>query len=797
MNEYKNLYTYYKFFNNTSLVLGRYLVFIVIAVILFFALRDMEIVKFILVILFIVLVNELFIHFRVNRVNPYRTIDEVTTETLTESMYFNIRIIFEKSKNGTDLTQNLYRFKENKFLLEKVRLEHTLPQIQGDKDLILQRAYALVKSVKGRYITRLDLFAAALLLSEPETQILESSEMDEQDFINMYYWARNTFELENQNTPIRLHYYGDGSFDFFIYGWNTELKKYARNITSSVLSKKHPPTVVGRAHEYEELLVAISKNGSRNVLFVGEPGTGKTSLVEFFAYNSHLGYVPANVSHMQVYELYVDRLLAGVSDRGLLEERLITVIDEVLHAGNIVLLIQNIENIFGAGGFDFDISGTIFQYLKNGGIILLGTTTQVAYKTHIASKDALSALFTPINLPEPDKSTTLFMLFEKIGKVEIEYGCEITYPAVKALIDYSDSYLTDRFLPGKAITLLESIATSHHLQGKNIHITKETVEEFISAQNHILLGNPTEEEKTLLLNLEEELKKRVISQPYAVEAIASAMRRVRSGMKTERRPIAVFLFLGPTGVGKTETAKALASVYFGDNDHMIRLDMSEYQNQDSIHKLLGENVGGDYAENALTEKVAQNPFSLILLDEFEKAHPQILNLFLQVFEDGRLTDNKGRTISFQNTIIIATSNAGSEYIRTHANDSIDRDIRTKQLLDEIMKTRIYTPELINRFDETVVFNPLTKENLREVAKLLLVEAFEPLAEKKIYINFDDVLIGKIVEESYDEQFGARAIRRYITSIVAEFVSQQILRDKIVKGSTVTLSVDSTGEITVI
>jgi ATP-dependent Clp protease ATP-binding subunit ClpC len=796
MREYHYLFTYYKLFNKLPVVIARYLLIIIIGFIILVSLQNLFAVKLLLVVLSVIVMSELYIHLRVNKVSPPKTIHTATVQTIPECIYFNARYPYERAVSGEELVKKLYQYPENKFLLKKIRIEHTLPKFKIEKQDVLTKAYALVASVQGNYITRLDLFAAAILLSESQTKILEASEMDEQDYINTYYWVRNKYDVESQSKEWKLHYYGDGSFDFFIYGWNTELKKYARNITASVLSKKRPPTVIGRAHEYEELLVSISKNGPKNILFIGEPGTGKTSLVEFFAYHSHLGNVPSNVSHMQVYELYIDRLLAGVTDRGMLEERLITVIDEVLHAGNIVLLIQNIENIFGAGGFDFDISGFLYQYLKTGGIILLGTTTQVAYKTHIASKDALSNLFTSIELPEPNKNDALFMLFEKIGEIENEYRCEVTYPAVKALIDYSDSYLTDRCLPGKAITLLESIATAHHLNGKNIHITKETVEEFISAQTHILLGEPTTEEKALLLNMEEELKKRVVSQPLAVQVIASAMRRVRSGLKTERRPIAVFLFLGPTGVGKTETAKALASVYFGSDDHMIRLDMSEYQSQESLPKLLGESVGEQYSQNAFTEIVAQSPFSLILLDEFEKAHPQILNLFLQVFDDGRLTDNKGRTISFQNSIIIATSNAGSEFIRNHIKDSTENTLVTKQLLDEIMKAKIYTPELINRFDEVVVFNPLTKESLKSVAQLLLTEAFEPLKDKNITITFDDLLIEKVVADSYDEQFGARAIRRYITSTISEFVSKQILQDKIVKGNTVMLSVDSSGEITI-
>lgn len=796
MKEGNYTYIYYRFFNRKSIILVRYSIFFISTFALFLSINDLQSAKLILIGYALFLSNELFIHMRLNRMIPEKTVEEVTPDSLKSSMFFRTRSAFDSTVDGKSLAKKIERYPENLFLLNKINGSTNAPEIEVSNQEVLTKAYALVKSVKGKYITLLDLFAAYILFAEGQQHFLQSGEMDEQDFINIYYWARNSYKVDEKNALFRLSFYGDGAFDFFIYGWNAELKKYARSITASVLAKKHPPSVMGRAKEYQDFLVALNKVGSRNVLLVGNPGTGKTSLVEYFAYLSHMGRVPASVSHIQVYELFIDRLLAGVSEKGQLEERLVLIIDEVLHSGNIVLLIQNIENIFGAGGFNFDISGTLYEYLKNGGITLIGTTTQNAYKTHITPKEAVSNVFSVIDFPEPDDTNALFMLFEKIGQIEKQYRCEVTYSAVKALVDYKASYLTDRYLPGKAITMLESIATAHNLHKNKILITKESVEDYISSQTHILLGEPTKEEKQLLLNLESELHQRVVSQPKAVEAIASAMRRVRSGLKTENRPIAVFLFLGPTGVGKTETAKALASVYFGSSDRMIRLDMSEYQMQDSIEKLLGERVGGAYAENAFTEIVAQNPFSLILLDEFEKAHPRILNLFLQVFEDGRLTDNKGRTVSFQNSIIIATSNAGSEYIRQHTIDSDNQAQFTKQLLDVLMQSRIYTPELINRFDEVVVFHSLTKENLYEVARILLQEAFAPLAEKNIYIDFDDLLIQKVVNESYDEQFGARSVRRYITTIISEFVSQQILQDVIKKGSRVTLSVDSQGEITV-
>ncbi len=796
MNEHKILFTYYSFFNTPWVVIVRYILFVACLLVLFLSIQDLGGAKLIIMGYILFLVNELFIHLRLNKIRPQKTVSQVTADTVYDALFFRTLRVYVHAKDGMVLGQTLARLPENKFLLHKISGTDTVPQIAVEKTAILQKAYALVSSINCKYISNLDLFAAYILLTENESHLLETADMDEQDFINIYYWARNSFKVDEKNKPITVTFYGDGAFDFFVFGWSTELKKYARSITSSVLSRKHVPRVIGRAEEYEQLLVALSKPGARNVLLIGEPGTGKTSLVDFFAYNSHLGKVPAAVSRVHVYEIFIDRLLAGVTDRGELQHRLVTLIDEVGHAGNIVLFIQNIENIFGAGGFDFDISGVLYEYLKNGMLTLVGTTTQSAYKTHIANRGAIANLFTSVELSQPDKPTTLFMLFEKIGDIERQYGVDITYSAVSALVSHSESYLPDRALPGKAVTLLEDIATAQRIRGKRLVITKDIVEAHLTAQTRILIGSPTKEEKELLLHLEDKLHERIISQERAVQVVANAMRRVRSGLKAGHRPIATFLFLGQTGVGKTETAKALAEIYFGSEDSMIRLDMSEYQTQDSLDKLLGESVGEAYSQHAFTEKVAQNPFSLILLDEFEKAHPQILNLFLQVFEDGRLTDNKGRTVLFQNAIIIATSNAGSEYIRQHTSQISDITIFTKQLLDMLMQSHTFTPELINRFDEVVVFKPLEKNELIAVARLLLKKAFASLQEQQIEVSFDDALVNKVVNEAYDEQFGARNIRRYITDSILGYVSELLLRDTLKKGSVVTLTVDSQNQITI-
>lgn len=786
------------FFNHRFVVIARYILFVLFLIVLIVSISGIENAKLLLLFYVLFLVNEFFVYLRLNKMRPLKKVSQVDEQSIDLALFYRPRLVADRAHNAYDMIESFLSAPDISFIARKIDGEFHLGKTDLTVDEVKKRALQLVNHINGKYITHLDLFTAYMLLTEHITNLLRNADMTLEDLVNIYYWARNAYEVDAKNKPYQSEFYGDGAFDFFIYGWNAELKKYATSITSQVLSAKHPPTVIGRAKEYEELLVNLSKVEEANVLLVGDPGTGKTSLVEYFAYNAHLGRVPGNLAHWHVYELAVDRLLAGVENRGELTDRLVYLIAEISHSGNVILFIQNIENIFGAGGFDFDLSGVLYQYLEKRSIQIIGTTTQGAYKTYIAPHESTASVFSVIDFPEPDRDTALFMLFEKMGEIEKQYKLDLTYPAVKTLVALSDSYLPDRRLPGKAISVLLDIATSVTLKNKRERvITKEDVEAHITQKTHILVGEPTSDEKQLLLQLEEKMHERVISQDAAVVAIAKAMRRVRSGFARKNRPIASFLFLGPTGVGKTETAKALAQLYFGDEEAMIRLDMSEYQMQDSLPKLLGESVGGQYAEHSFVEKIRTRPFSLVLLDEFEKAHPQILNLFLQVLEDGRLTDNKGITVSFQNTIIIATSNAGSEFIRQHEQDLANIDSFKKTLLDTLLSQHTFSPELVNRFDDVVVFKPLTQENLKQIAVLLLQSAFLPLQEKHITVNFDTKLIDKMIAESYDPQFGARNIRRYIDSNISDFVSQLILNNQIDKGSTITLSVDSNGQIGVL
>ena len=426
-----------------------------------------------------------------------------------------------------------------------------------------------------------------------------------------------------------------------------------------------------------------------------------------------------------------------------------------------------------------DISGVLIDYLKSSTIKIIGSTTQEAYQTFIYPKQEIRSLFDSIVIEEPDAETAIFMVLEKANELENLNKVVITFSAIKEVCSLSTSYINDGSgMPGQAIRLLDDAISYSKTHGiKNI--TKKEIEVFVQTKTGVILAEPTDAESEKLLNLESEIHKRIISQDEAVSAISNAMRRVRSGMKNEKKPIASFLFLGPTGVGKTEAAKALAFSYFGNEEAMIRLDMSEFQNPDSVDRLLGKNSGS--YETTILDKVMNNPFSLVLLDEFEKAYPPILDLFLQVLDEGRLTDNFGRTVSFSNTIIIATSNAGSEFIHKAYSDNANPMNVKEALLEKIQQQNIYKPELLNRFDDIVVFKPLTEKDAANVSRLFLDDVITKTAEQQIILSYAEGVPEFVASHAYSVEFGARNLNRFIEQSIENQLSKLILSKKLQHG----------------
>lgn len=779
-----NFYFLYYFFDNPLIRWLRVGVFLFFALLVYLNLSNEDIIIRILPLYFFLLLQEFFIHFKLENRHPSKKVTEPYRHII-ECVDFKVRAYLERHPNTQDVMSHIVHENEVKYFNSLLDFEYKKNDLAIDEEEILKKAGTIVGQIKGAYIHSIDIYASYLLLLDEKAKTLFDKGINEEDVITVLSWVRKKAEVDGKkHKPIRFS--GSGVFDFFIFGWSAELSRYASDFTKEVLSTSQTRPI-GRDSEYELLVTALSKSNSSNALIVGNAGIGKSTLVSQFAVDSNMSLLPHQVANKTVFKLYPERLLAGINNEGDLEARFVLLFSELIHAGNIVVYIPNIENIFGGGGLNVDISGALVEYLKSSRIKIIGSTTPDAFQKYIYPKQEIKELFDVIELSEPDENATLFMLLEKAKELERQNSIVISFSALKESIALSNSYSNDgTALPGRAIKLLEDVISFNATHGGR-KITKEQIQDFIQQKTHIVLDKPSEEESQKLLHLEEELHKQVISQQEAISAIANAMRRVRSGMKNENRPIASFLFLGPTGVGKTETAKALAASYFGDEKAMIRLDMSEYQNPDSIDRFLGSD---SHYEDSLADKVQKRPFSLLLLDEFEKAYVPIRDLFLQILDEGRLTDNLGRTVSFNNTIIIATSNAGSEFIREEYKEGEDPEELKKKLVEKILQQNIFKPELINRFDDVIIFRALSENDASEVAKLFLKDVIDRASEKQITLSYTDEVSQFIAKNAYSVEFGARNLRRFIEQSVENQLSKLILSNELSGGSSATIVVEN-------
>jgi ATP-dependent Clp protease ATP-binding subunit ClpC len=638
------------------------------------------------------------------------------------------------------------------------------------------------------------------------------------------------------------------------------LDKFSRDLTELARQGKLDP-VIGRAKEIETVIEILSRRKKNNPVLIGEPGVGKTAIVEGLAQRIVRGEVPEILRNKRLVELNVNSLVAGTKYRGEFEERVKAILDEILaHQDELILFIDEIHAIVGAGQAEggMDLANAFKPALARGELHLIGATTLNEYQKYIEKDAALERRFQPVFIAEPTVEQTIQILRGLRDRFEAHHKVRITDEAIVAAAELSDRFITGRYLPDKAIDLIDQAAARVRIQAtsrpaevqeleaqlqelkreldyatsrkqfdrakeleariketekaleeatekwkKSVasevpEVRAEHVAEIISRLTGIPVSELTQEERERLLKLEEKLHERVVGQDEAVRAVAAAVRRSRAGLKEKHRPIATFLFLGPTGVGKTELAKALAWAVFGDEDALIRLDMSEYMERHTVSRLIGAPPGyvGYEEGGQLTERVRRRPYSVILLDEIEKAHPDVHNILLQVFDDGRLTDGKGRTVDFSNTIIIATSNLGSELIQRNLSAPPGQKLSYEELKEKLMEIlrRHFRPEFLNRIDEIIVFHALTKEQIKDIVKLQLERVKRMARGQGIELEFDESLVEHLAEVGYRPEFGARELRRKIQTEVENPLAEEMLSGRLTRGDKVLVRYD--GEKTI-
>ncbi len=636
------------------------------------------------------------------------------------------------------------------------------------------------------------------------------------------------------------------------------LNQYSRDLTQLAREGKLDP-VIGREEEIKRVIQILSRRTKNNPCLIGEPGVGKTAIAEGLAAKIVEGSVPDNIKNKRLLTLDLSGMVAGSKYRGEFEERIKRVINEVKNDGNVLLFLDELHTIIGAGGAEgaIDASNILKPSLARGEIQLIGATTIEEYRKYIEKDAALERRFQSVKVEEPGIEETIGILKGLRSRYEQHHGVTITDDAIKAAVKLSERYINDRFLPDKAIDLIDEAASKARLKSytmpdeitkleeqlnklenekeeavkseafeeageikkkqarkkarleklkqkweddknsSNITVGEDEVADVVSAWTRIPVQRIAQAETERLIKLEETLHNRVIGQDEAVTAIAKAIRRGRVGLKDPNRPIGSFLFLGPTGVGKTELSKALADAMFGTESALIRVDMSEFMEKHTVSKLIGSPPGyvGYDEGGQLSEKVRRNPYSVILFDEVEKAHPDVFNVLLQVLDDGHITDSTGRVVDFKNTVIIMTSNAGAENIvapktlgfATATDEKQNHENMKSKVMDEVK--RIFKPEFINRIDEIIVFHMLNKEQIAKIVDIMINTVNKrTLEQMKISIELDDEAKKYIVEKGYDEKYGARPLRRTIQNEIEDNIAEKILEGQIKEGNKVKVSV---------
>jgi len=684
----------------------------------------------------------------------------------------NPRIIFIFSRLFID-------FKGLKQCLKACPPEETSKEIL--ETLIVEAGKSALKRGSGE-IKEGDVIAALAKMEKNLTQIITDSDLEPEDFEKVNEWQERVYRKIQKSKCFwcyeNLIKAGSIGKDWTA-GYTPTLDSFSTDWTEEV-KRRGFEDIVGHQDMVPVVERILSKKDQGNVLIVGDPGAGRKNIIHGLIKKTLLDQSAPNLNNNRFIELDIVTLSTNISSFEQMERVLDRCFREVANAGNVVLIINDLHDFRGgeqkAGVVD--ISGIIGPYLNLSTFKTICLTSLKGLHKYVESKPSLLAQFEKVEVGEMDKEETLHILENRVFRLESEHDKFIPFISLKEVIKLCDRYVTDFPFPQKAQNLLEETAIYSGRYIDSPAVLPEHVDKILSEKVQIPVGKIRSQEKTALLNMEETLHKRVIGQHEALREVSSALRRARSGVQTRKGPMGSFLFLGPTGVGKTETAKALAEAYFGSEEKMVRIDMSEFQRIDDIPRLLGS----EKENGILTTAVREDPFSLVLLDEIEKAHPDVLNIFLQVLDEGYVNDNFGRKASFVNTIIIATSNAGYQTILKAIGENKEMGEIKRDLLNAIFEKGTFRPEFVNRFDGVVVFKSLSKEDLMSIAQLNLDKLNKNLSQKKIQLVVTEELKNKIVELSYDPVFGAREMKRVIQDKIENAVARALLNDAIPQGS---------------
>ncbi|MFZ1075719.1 MAG: ATP-dependent Clp protease ATP-binding subunit [Minisyncoccia bacterium] len=656
----------------------------------------------------------------------------------------------------------------------------------SNPDALSQFIYACLSKEGGsRILSWQDLFLGLCVESPFLKQFILDRKLDVKEIALLLDWEKEIAEREETRSAfwrrenlMRTRSIGQS----WSSGYTPHLEQYAADVG---FGDADSPRLYGRQVETEAIERVLARDGRNNVILVGEPGVGKKVVVTTLAQRIALGETLPALAHKRVLNLEVSTLANGVKSNHELEARLQTLLNEAVMAGNIILFIDNIHTLFStteaAGALD--ATAVLLPFLNSAHLQVIGLTTHEGFHEMIAKHPELTHLFEKVEAHEPTKEEAYAILRDAVPHIEAHDKVWIPFQAISAAVELSDRYIKNMPFPEKAIDLLQEAAVFASTKANSSVVTEEHIEAVVHQKTAIPVGQVNADERQILLQLEDSLHARVIGQDEAITTISNALRRVRSGLSSAKRPIGSFLFLGPTGVGKTETAKALAAIYFGSEERMIRFDMSEYQQADSVERL----IGGASGRGILTTAIMDNPFSLVLLDELEKAEPNILNIFLQVLDDGRLTDALGRTVDFTNTLILATSNAGAELIRESVGSGETEAALKERILDAIQKEGIFHPEFLNRFDAIIMFKPLTESEVGQVAKLFIDDLNRRLEEKSITVVADAAVLQKLASEGFDKEFGARPLRHLVQEKVENLVAKKLLSGELASGQTLVLT----------